>query len=101
MSTKKKKRKHKKVEIFQNHSKKISPENKKQKSMLDYVDCSKEELTGNMDEMLESQALPSSQNFQEKSAIAAKLDEILENIKPINDIREDMKTLKDSLFRLE
>ena len=89
------------MEIFQNHSKTISPENKKQKSVLDYVDCSKEELTSNTAEMLESQALCSSQNFREKSAIEAKLDKILEKIKPINDIREDMKTLKDSLLRLE
>ena len=95
------KRKHQKSGNNSGTKTKISPENKKQKSMLHYVDCSKGEITDSMAEMLESQTLNSGQNSQEKSVIEAKLDEILDKIKPIDEIRTNVKVLTDNFLKLE
>ena len=80
---------------------KISPESKKQKSMLHFVDCSKENITGSMAEMFDSQDLSLNQHTKEKSVIELKRDGILEKTKPIDEIRINMKALTDNVAKLE
>ena len=97
MSPKKAKRKHQKS----GNNVKISPENKKQKSLLHYVDCDKEEITSSMAEMLDHPTLSSNQETPTKSVIEAKLDEILEKIKPIEEIRKNVTDLTNKISKLE
>ena len=72
---------------------------KRNKNLLHFVECSKGELSETMAELLESQESPKIDI--EKSPIESKLDEILEKIKPMEEISKNVKTLTEKLLNVE